>query len=80
MTPNFRNILQILAAVIIVVVLTVFMTGCSNTMAVLDGATHACGNVHIEGFYTDTQGDVIVAKAPDNWTPEQVKEFCAGAQ
>jgi len=52
------------------------LTGCTQSLAILDGATHACGNVHVEGYFTDTQGDVVVAKAPPDWTPEQVQEFC----
>lgn len=52
------------------------LTGCTNTLTVLDGATHACGSIHVEGYFTDTQGEVIVAKAPSDWTPEQVQEFC----
>lgn len=52
------------------------LTGCTPTLAILDGATHACGQIHIEGYVTDTQGELIVAKAPPEWTPEQVREFC----
>lgn len=53
-----------------------FLFGCTPTLKVLEGATHACGNVHLEGFATDSQGDVVVVKAPDTWTPEQVLQFC----
>jgi hypothetical protein len=63
--------------IVLVTLALLFLVGCSNSMAILEGATHACGAVHIEGYFTDTQGEVIVAKAPDNWTPEQVQEFCS---
>ena len=53
------------------------LVGCNNTLKILDGSTHACGTLHIEGYWSDTQGEVVVAKAPADWTPEQVKEFCA---
>lgn len=62
---------------LILVLSTLLLTGCTNTLAILEGATHACGNVHIEGYFTDTQGEVIVVKAPDTWTPEQVEQFCS---
>lgn len=68
-----RMILIILLAVVLI-----SLTSCTPTLAILDGASHACGNVHVEGYFTDTQGDVVVAKAPPEWTPEQVKEFCSG--
>lgn len=54
----------------------VLLVGCTNTLAVLEGSTHACGNVHIEGYWSDTQGEVVIAKAPEDWTPEQVQQFC----
>ena len=53
------------------------LTGCSSTLTILDGATHACGQVHVEGYFTDTQGEVIVVKAPESWDAQQVKEFCS---
>lgn len=52
------------------------LVGCTNTMKVLDGATHACGTIHVEGYVTDSQGDIKVVKAPLDWTPEQVGDFC----
>ena len=57
-------------------VFLLLLTGCSSTLTVLDGATHACGQVHVEGYFTDTQGEVIIVKAPENWDAQQVKEFC----
>jgi len=51
-------------------------SACSSGLEILDGATHACGELHVEGYFTDSQGEVVVAKAPLDWTPEQVKAFC----
>jgi len=56
---------------------TLLITNCTNTLAILDGATHACGSIHVEGYFTDTQGEVVIAKAPADWTPEQVDQFCS---
>lgn len=73
-----RDNKQVIIAAIVVVLIVLVLTGCTNTLAILDGATHACGNIHIEGYVTDTQGEVIVAKAPPEWTPDEVKAFCSG--
>lgn len=51
--------------------------GCTNVLTVLDGATHACGTLHVEGFATDSQGEIVVVKAPADWTPEQIQGFCS---
>ena len=63
----------------ILLLIAVFsLAGCGlNVNEILAGATHACGTIHVEGYFTDSQGEVIVAKAPDDWTPEQVDQFCA---
>ena len=44
-------------------------------MVILNGATHAYGTVHIEGYLTDSEADMVLIKAPVTWTPEQVDEF-----
>ena len=62
---------------ILLSVILLTLTGCNSALSILDGATHACGEVHVEGYFTDSQGDVIIVKAPSDWTPEQVKELCA---
>lgn len=63
--------------VILIIALAAFLGGCAQSIEILEGATHACGNVHVEGYFTDTQGDIILIKAPNDWTPEQVAEFCS---
>jgi len=75
MSPNFKAFVGIIGCL----ALAVLLTSCSQSLEILDGATHACGNVHIEGYFTDTQGEVIVVKAPDTWDANQVKEFCSGS-
>jgi hypothetical protein len=63
--------------ILAIIGVAVFLTGCQQSLSILEGASHACGIVHIEGYFTDTQGEVVIAKAPDEWTPEQVQEFCS---
>jgi len=36
---------------------------------VLSAATHACGILHVEGYFTDTQGDVKLVKVPEGEDP-----------
>ena len=57
----------------------IFLTGCNmNVNDILSGATHACGNLHVEGYFTDSQGEIVIARAPEDWTPEQVQQLCNG--
>jgi hypothetical protein len=65
--------MKIFAALLI---LTLTLTSCQSSLTILDGATHACGTIHVEGYFTDTQGEVVIAKAPADWTPEQIQAFC----
>jgi len=59
-------------------VLLLLMAGCGiNANDVLAGASHACGTVYVEGYFTDSRGEIVVAKAPDSWTPEMIAQFCA---
>jgi len=62
--------------VVALVAALILLAGCQNTMDVLAGTTHACGLLHVEGYFTDTQGEVTLIKAPADWTPAQVNEFC----
>lgn len=71
MSPNFRITLIILTLVAIPL-----LSGCETAYKVLEGSSHACGQIHIEGPYTDSQGDVKVVKAPPEWTAEQIEAFC----
>lgn len=72
MTPNMKLLLTAIA----IAVGLVLLTGCQNTLKILDGATAACGAIHVEGYVTDSQGEVKVMKFPAEWTPEQVLQIC----
>tara|TARA_R110000772_G_C13292366_1_gene438140 strand:+ start:2064 stop:2270 length:207 start_codon:yes stop_codon:yes gene_type:complete len=61
----------------LILLLVAFLGGCAQSIEILEGATHACGTLHVEGYWTDTQGDIILIKAPSQWTPEQVENFCS---
>ncbi len=52
------------------------LSGCQNVLPILDGATAACGSIHVEGYVTDSQGDVRIMKFPPEWTVEQVAQLC----
>ena len=57
--------------------ITLFLlASCQNTLTILDGATHACGLVEVDGFFTASRGEVRVMKLPTEWTAEQVNAFC----
>jgi len=61
----------------LILLFVAFLGGCAQSIEILEGATHACGTLHVEGYWTDTQGDIILIKAPSQWTPEQVETFCS---
>lgn len=53
-----------------------FLAGCQTSLEILAGADVACGNVHAEGYFTDTQGEIVIAKLPDGWTAQDAVDFC----
>lgn len=61
---------------VITLITVALLVGCQNTLTILDGATHACGTIHVEGYFTDSQGEVRVMKLPTEWTAEDVNAFC----
>ena len=61
----------------LLILLAALLGGCAQSIEILEGASHACGSLHVEGYWTDTQGDIVLIKAPDSWTAEQVEAFCA---
>ena len=66
----------VLPSILLLSILT--LAACStNIDKILSGASHACGKIYVEGYFSDTQGEVIIAKAPSNWTPEQLAELCS---
>lgn len=78
MSPHFKTIIQSISLAALLLICAALLPGCSTGLQVLDGASHACGQIHIEGYLTDTQGEVTVVKAPPEWDAEQVKAFCSG--
>lgn len=64
---------------VLVVLLALSATACSTSMDILEGATHASGQIHVEGYFTDTEGEVFVCKQPDGSTfcEDQVAEIDA---
>tara|TARA_R110000772_G_scaffold268452_1_gene395564 strand:+ start:9089 stop:9289 length:201 start_codon:yes stop_codon:yes gene_type:complete len=61
-------------------ILTAFLllalASCTQGMQVLDGATHARGTAHVEGYFTDSQADVDLCKVPKEYTPEMAAAYC----
>tara|TARA_R110000851_G_scaffold133381_3_gene268204 strand:- start:9612 stop:9824 length:213 start_codon:yes stop_codon:yes gene_type:complete len=66
------------ALLALLILLSAMLGGCTQTLAVLDGATHAKGTVHLEGYFTDSQGDVELCKVPESYTAEDAKTYCNG--
>ena len=62
---------------ILLITLLLTLTGCTqNALTILDGATHAKGSAHIEGYFTDSEIDADLCKVPEDYTPEQAVAFC----
>lgn len=72
MSKNFKCSIAVIALFIALW----FLTGCSQSMAILEGASHAKGELHLEGYFTDSQGDVVICKVPEEYTAEQAAVFC----
>jgi hypothetical protein len=54
------------------------LMSCQNGMEILAGTTHAKGVLHVEGYFTDTQGEVNLCKVPEAYSVEQAAKFCLG--
>lgn len=65
---------------VLVIAMLLILSSCNTTTSILAGSSHACGSLHVEGYITDTEGEVLIVKAPPEWTPEQVIEFCMGVK
>jgi hypothetical protein len=61
---------------ILLLALSAMLGGCTQSMQILEGATHAKGSLHVEGYFTDTQGEVELCKVPDDYTQEQASAYC----
>ena len=76
MDSEVKNNIKLMLISLAVFFLGIYLTGCSTTTDILSGSTHACGNIHAEGYFTDTQGEIVVVKVPDGWTAEEIRAFC----
>ena len=60
-----------------VMVLIMFsLSSCTQAITVLDGATHAKGSAHIEGYFSDTEADVQLCKVPSEYSVDQAIAYC----
>lgn len=78
MSGEVWNNIKLIAISAAILAMGVFLSKCSTTNEILAGSTHACGTMHVEGYFTDTQGEVVVVKAPIEWTADQIRAFCSG--
>lgn len=60
----------------LLIALSAMLGGCQQGMLVLEGASHAKGTAHVEGYFTDSEADVELCKVPSDYTPEQASAFC----
>ena len=58
--------------------LSLAITGCTNTMQVLEGADYVCVNGNLDGMYTDSGATGRGVKVPDGveLTPELLVALC----
>ena len=76
MTPYFKTSIKFIAIGILLIAIGAFLSSCTQSLQVLDGATHAKGSAHVEGYFTDSEADMELCKVPDDYTPEQAIAFC----
>lgn len=76
MSPYFRTTMKIIVFSIALIVIGSMLASCTSTQEILAGADGACGTLHVEGSFTDSQGDVVIFKVPEGWTAEEVRELC----
>jgi len=76
MSPHFKSFIQGVCLAIFFLLCAAVLSSCTTTTDILAGSDGACGTLHIEGSFTDSQGDVIIFKVPEGWTAEQVKDLC----
>lgn len=76
MSPHFKALLKGTAFAICILIIAIGLSSCTTTLKILEGADGACGNIHVEGAATDTQGDIVIFKVPEGWTADEVKATC----
>ena len=62
----------------ILVISLLALTGCANTLRVLEGADYVCITGNLDGFYTDSgaEGRGIKVPAGETLTPELAEVLC----
>lgn len=65
-------------AIVVGTVLLVLLTGCANTMKVLEGADYVCVTGDLDGYFTDSRANGRGVKVPDGetLTPELAEVLC----
>lgn len=61
---------------ILLPILIMVLAGCKQGLTILDGATHARGSAHVEGYLTDSEADLDLCKVPKDYTVEQAVAYC----
>lgn len=56
------------------------ITGCANTMKLMEGADYVCVTGNVDGFYTDSAARGRGVKVPEGetLTPELAEVLCEG--
>jgi len=76
MSPHFRSFVQAVGFCFFIVVVAIALSSCTTTTDILAGSDGACGTLHVEGSFTDSEGDLIIFKVPEGWSADQVKDLC----
>jgi hypothetical protein len=65
---------------IVVVVMLMAVTGCANTIDVLEDADYVCITGDVDGYFTDSRASGRVVKVPEGetLTPELAEVLCDG--
>lgn len=77
MSPNFKYFITV---ALFIVACAISLPGCSQAITILDGATHAKGSAHVEGYFSDTEADVELCKVPAEYSVDQAIAYCGSEQ
>jgi hypothetical protein len=78
MKPNDYAIGFLPPLIVVATICLVLLTGCANTMKVLEGADAACADVEIDGYLTDSRARGRIVKLPEGQqlTPQLAEVLC----
>ena len=77
---EYEKAMRMIMVGIFFVIVGSVLAACSNSMVVLAGATHARGQIHVEGYFTDTEANADLCKVPAEYTPEQAIAYCGAEE